>query len=162
MTRYHSVDDTAVSEELPCAFCRGKGVDPFAIMSSRSICCVCGGSGKVQVRAPRIPCAHCRGTGATKTLTCTTCGGKGSVSRPALPLISCPACYGTGDDASASAMACLRCHGRGCVTAAVKGKAGAGLATDTDGNHPPPRPQTAGGGAGPGEPGNAQQGERCS
>ncbi len=105
--------DPVVFEELTCAFCRGRGKDPFAIMSSLSACCVCGGSGKVRVQTPYAPCAHCQGSGAIKTLTCTTCGGKGVVSRPAGPMVSCPQCRGTGDDASAPAMACLKCRGTG-------------------------------------------------
>jgi len=28
-----------------CAFCRGRGNDPFGIMSHLSTCCVCGGRG---------------------------------------------------------------------------------------------------------------------
>ena len=42
--------DPVVFEELTCAFCRGRGRDPFDIMSSLSTCCVCGGSGKVLVQ----------------------------------------------------------------------------------------------------------------
>ncbi|MEI7946934.1 MAG: hypothetical protein WCJ02_09565, partial [bacterium] len=63
-----------------------------------------------------------RGTGAIKTLTCTACGGKGAVPRPALPVVPCPDCLGTGDDTSAPAMACLKCRGRGCVTGEVSNK----------------------------------------
>ena len=112
----NTLEGSADAAEVICAFCRGKGVDPFDVMSALSKCCVCGGTGKVRVCAPRAPCAHCRGTGAIKTLTCTTCGGKGSVFRPALPTVPCPVCRGTGDDASASAMACLRCRCRGWVS----------------------------------------------
>ena len=103
-------------EEGTCAFCRGKGLDPFDVMSAQSRCCVCGGSGKVQIPTPAVTCAHCRGTGAVKTMTCTSCGGKGAVARPELPIVVCPACRGTGDDASAPALACLNCRGAGCVT----------------------------------------------
>jgi len=102
-------------EELTCAFCRGRGRDPFHIMSSLSKCCVCGGSGKVRVQAPAVACAHCEGTGAIKTLTCTTCGGRGAVHLPSLPIVSCPVCKGLGDDASAPAMACLKCRGTGWI-----------------------------------------------
>jgi len=115
--------DPVVFEELVCAFCRGRGRDPFDIMSSLSTCCVCGGSGKVLVQAPAVACAHCQGTGAVKTLTCTTCGGRGSVSRPLQPTVSCPVCKGSGDDASAPAMACLKCRGKGWIIEQVrKGK----------------------------------------
>lgn len=107
--------DTEIGEELICAFCHGLGRDPFDVMSARSACCVCGGSGKVRVQGPVTLCAHCNGSGAIKTLTCTTCGGKGAVTRPATPIVPCPMCQGTGDDASASAMACLKCRGSGWI-----------------------------------------------
>ena len=113
MERAHPGCDPAVFEELTCAFCYGRGRDPFDIMSSLSTCCVCGGSGKVLVEAPAVFCAHCRGTGAVKTLTCTTCGGRGSVHQPSLPTVSCPTCQGSGDDASVPALACLKCRGTG-------------------------------------------------
>ena len=103
-------------DAVQCAFCRGTGRDPFGIMSERSACCVCGGPGLVRVQKPCIRCAHCQGAGAIKTLTCTVCGGTGSVKSANGPTIVCPECRGTGDDASASAMACLNCHGRGWVS----------------------------------------------
>jgi DnaJ-class molecular chaperone len=115
MAQRSSARDTVVFEDATCAFCHGKGMDPFDVMSALSTCCVCGGTGKVRSPSPAVACAHCQGTGAIKTLTCTTCGGKGSVSRPVLPPRPCPVCHGTGDDASAPAMACLKCRGRGYI-----------------------------------------------
>ena len=120
MVRARLCRDPVVFEELTCAFCGGRGRDPFDIMSSLSTCCVCGGTGKVRVCAPVVSCAHCEGTGAIKTLTCTACGGKGSVSRPTLPTVPCPVCGGTGDDASAPAMACLKCRGTGWIIDQVR------------------------------------------
>jgi len=98
-----------------CAFCRGRGNDPFGIMSHLSTCCVCGGRGIVTTSSPYSRCAHCSGTGAIKTLTCTACMGKG-----VLPIVDndthkCPTCHGSGDDPSASAMYCLQCRGKGYV-----------------------------------------------
>ena len=107
----------AKSVEVPCSFCGGKGKDPFDIMSSLSLCCICGGRGVVRVNTPYTHCAHCRGTGAIKTLTCTVCGGKGFLPAAAGPIAVCLECRGTGDDASASAMDCLTCRGRGWVPA---------------------------------------------
>ena len=104
-------------ETVVCAFCHGVGRDPFDIMSALSTCCVCGGRGTVIVSAPYVRCAHCSGTGAVKTLTCTVCGGKGVVPAADGPTISCRLCGGSGDDASAPAMACLQCHGRGWLAA---------------------------------------------
>ena len=49
--------------EVECAFCRGKGTDPFALLSSLAQCEVCEGKGKVEARNPFIKCAFCAGTG---------------------------------------------------------------------------------------------------
>lgn len=103
--------------ETTCSFCGGQGKDPFGIMSYLSACCVCQGRGVVGIIDPFKRCAHCRGTGAVKTFTCTACGGKGFIHFPfsATTTCTCPECQGTGDDASAPAMACLKCRGRGWV-----------------------------------------------
>lgn len=84
-------------------------------MSHLSLCCVCGGTGKVEVKEPYIRCAHCRGTGAIKTLTCTVCRGKGVIPPVKEPNRVCERCGGTGDDASIPSMDCLACRGRGRV-----------------------------------------------
>ncbi len=70
------------------------------------------------VTVPYARCAHCRGSGAVKTLTCTVCGGKGLVAAAVGPTAVCPDCRGTGDDAAAPAMDCLKCRGRGWVSQA--------------------------------------------
>ncbi len=100
--------------EVTCSFCRGQGKDPFGIMSWLSTCCVCGGRGVVQVRAPHTRCVYCQGTGAVKTFTCTICRGTGFV--PLIPgeRLACPECRGAGSDPSSS-LACLTCRGRGSV-----------------------------------------------
>lgn len=105
------------TQTVQCAFCKGRGKDPFGIMSELSTCGACCGTGRVRVETPFVRCAHCRGSGAIKTFRCTVCGGKGVVSAPAGATVSCPQCAGTGDDTSAPAMECLRCHGRGWVVA---------------------------------------------
>ena len=102
-------------ESVTCAFCSGKGKDPFGIMSSLSTCCVCGGRGVVRIHVPHARCAHCEGSGAIKTLTCTACHGTGFVPTSSIPTVLCPECKGTGDDGSAPAMACLKCRGRGWI-----------------------------------------------
>ena len=101
--------------EVPCAFCQGTGTDIFGIMSWLSTCCVCNGRGTTRVWGPQEKCAHCRGTGAIKRLTCTVCGGKGLVPLRPKDTAVCPECLGTGDDFSASAMSCLKCHGHGWI-----------------------------------------------
>jgi len=97
-----------------CAFCKGKGIDPFGLLSPESTCQVCSGTGKVRVDPPRAMCAFCKGTGVyfDSRLTCTVCGGKGMVTVPK-GAKTCPKCKGTGkglDD-----LPCLHCGGKGVV-----------------------------------------------
>jgi len=103
--------------KVPCTFCRGSGKDPFGVMSALSACPVCAGRGVTEVRAPNVRCAHCRGTGAIKRFRCTVCGGTGCLPAPENPTLVCPHCWGSGDDRSEPAMACLACHGRGHIQA---------------------------------------------
>lgn len=103
---------------VQCAFCRGRGVDPFGIMSHLSSCCVCGGGGKVSIKRPHARCAFCRCTGVypLSRLTCTACGGSG-VSHVLGPNMTCAHCLGTGvDPRSKAGFYCLTCHGAGVVT----------------------------------------------
>ena len=104
-------------EGLSCAFCNGKGIDPFGIMSRLSDCLVCLGKGVVQVQVPYMACAHCQGGGPIRRLSCEVCRGKGSVPAAVGPTIICPDCQGTGDDNSAPAMDCLTCRGRDRIAA---------------------------------------------
>jgi DnaJ-class molecular chaperone len=106
-----------------CAFCSGKGKDPFGIMSHLATCQVCGGTGRRTLRQPTAPCAFCRGTGVHpgSRNTCTTCGGVGAVEIPD-DAVTCPCCGGTGraaDDANYiwpdSPLSCGCCEGKGVV-----------------------------------------------
>jgi len=103
--------------EVQCAFCGGKGQDPFGIMSVQSTCSVCRGRGIVSVKTPYVRCAFCQGTGIYpySRLTCTACGGVG-VSSVKEPYKTCPHCLGTGvDPGSQAGFYCLTCHGSGVV-----------------------------------------------
>jgi hypothetical protein len=66
---------------VKCAFCRGTGFDRFGVPSKLSQCQTCKGRGKVYVPGPHEKCASCLGTGVFRhhRLTCSVCGGKGSV-----------------------------------------------------------------------------------
>ncbi|MBU3896175.1 hypothetical protein KKG36_02605, partial [Patescibacteria group bacterium] len=98
-----------------CAFCKGKGKDPFEIMSKEAICQVCGGRGKVTVVEPYVKCAHCQGTGVSPNSrnVCTACGGRGVI-----PITDgkkvCPKCHGSGR-AAENDLPCTKCGGRGVV-----------------------------------------------
>lgn len=99
-----------------CAFCDGKGKDPFEIPSRLSDCQVCLGKGEVKVKAPVIECAFCDGSGVHRDqrLTCVVCGGKGLV-KVTEPLETCSSCGGKGV-VPTDYLPCLTCHGTGVVT----------------------------------------------
>jgi DnaJ-class molecular chaperone len=103
-----------VHEAVRCAFCQGRGVDPFNALSDRSTCGSCQGRGKVNVPTPHVRCAYCSGSGSHKTYRCLICGGSGVVAAPVGPTRTCQDCQGKAFEAS-SGLACLTCKGRGVV-----------------------------------------------
>jgi len=99
-----------------CAFCKGRGKDPFNLLSELSTCQVCGGKGKVKVEEPAIKCAYCKGTGVYpygSRLTCTVCNGKGMVTVKGATE-KCLRCKGTGQEIE-SGLPCIKCGGIGVV-----------------------------------------------
>lgn len=69
--------------EIKCAFCKGTGFDRFGVPSKISKCQVCNGRGVVQVPEPYEKCPGCLGEGVYyhHRLTCSVCGGKGSIRK---------------------------------------------------------------------------------
>ena len=104
--------------DIECAFCGGKGRDPFDILSSLSLCPVCGGRKVVELTEPIRVCAFCDGTGVypQTRLTCTACMGKGAQTVKE-PVIVCPKCHGSGASIHGSNLPCIVCHGSGVVPA---------------------------------------------
>jgi DnaJ-class molecular chaperone len=98
---------------IKCAFCQGKGKDPFGIMSQRATCQVCGGRGKVSILQPYVSCAHCRATGVSpgSRNVCTACQGRGAVTVADGKKV-CPKCGGSGN-APESNLPCSVCGGKG-------------------------------------------------
>jgi len=107
-----------------CAFCRGKGVDPFQLFYDDSICQVCGGRGRNSIPEHAVSCAYCHGTGVQphRRLVCTVCGGTGSIliHEPTGP---CPECNGKGMCAG-EYLPCRTCRGKGLLSVAVIGLKG--------------------------------------
>ena len=101
---------------VTCAFCRGKGVDPFGIISRLSTCSVCNGEKAVWFERPVKDCVFCNGTGVSPTggrNYCPVCGGAGTVHVEE-PSLVCPECGGTGWNRSMS-LYCNICKGTGVV-----------------------------------------------
>ncbi len=112
---FSSKDKTSIK----CRFCRGTGLIPG---SKDAVCPVCKGKLCNEIAKPYTICKPCRGTGSTHmtALTCTTCGGKGMVGAPTEPVLQCPECRGTGEDAGNPALSCLKCRGKGWVPKKVR------------------------------------------
>jgi DnaJ-class molecular chaperone len=104
--------------EVKCAYCQGRGKDPFGVPSKLARCGVCGGSGVVEVEAPYHECAFCSTTGIhpNSRLTCTACEGTGVIPVKD-PTETCPACGGEGKDPRGDLqLYCTTCGGAGVVT----------------------------------------------
>ncbi|MGV1005627.1 MAG: hypothetical protein ACOYEV_12865 [Candidatus Nanopelagicales bacterium] len=99
---------------VTCAFCSGRGRDPFAVMSALSTCSVCGGAGENFVPEPRVECAFCKATGVQLTyrVTCTGCVGKG-MHTVRVDAETCPVCAGTGVAPDSPKLPCAKCRGAG-------------------------------------------------
>jgi len=100
---------------ITCAFCNGKGKDPFEILSKLSNCQVCIGRGKVQVVEPAIMCPYCKGKGVFQhhRMPCSVCGGKGMVTKIKGEK-RCAKCEGDGRNPE-SGLPCSSCYGLGAI-----------------------------------------------
>ena len=103
-------------ESVPCAFCHGKGTDPYNSLSEITRCEACHGRGTMVVPRPHVACSLCQGTGSDKTFRCPACHGAGVVGLLPEPTVACPDCDGRGSVAS-SGMECLKCRGQGVIPA---------------------------------------------
>ena len=107
----------AAGDTITCGFCRGAGKDPFGLLSERSTCQVCWGTGIVELSPPRRRCVFCSGSGVypDSRLTCTVCGGKGA-NTVMESAAACAACKGSGkSDVSLGHQPCVTCRGVGFV-----------------------------------------------
>ena len=105
--------------EVKCAYCKGKGRDPWQLMSPLSNCQVCNGKGTVKIEEPFETCPVCKGRGneRNKKLSCLTCKGKGVVHIEKA-MKTCPECGGSGMTGSVGLRKyCLTCKGIGKVRA---------------------------------------------
>ena len=103
------------AKTLTCAFCKGKGKDPFEVPSKLSNCQVCIGRGTVRVVEPVETCPYCKGKGIFfhHRMPCAVCGGKGSVTKIKGEK-RCEKCAGDGKDPD-SGLPCSSCYGLGAI-----------------------------------------------
>ena len=68
--------------DVKCAYCGGRGKDPFGCPGPESNCGTCGGKGYNRVMTPYEKCPACSGTGRVvgRRLNCTTCMGRGVIT----------------------------------------------------------------------------------
>lgn len=107
---------TKSTKAIDCRFCKGKGIDPFGIMSKLAYCQVCKGNKKVEVIEPFVDCKFCKGSGVypASRMSCTACSGKGVVSVQSKDGKECPNCNGSGiDPIRGASFWCFECHGSG-------------------------------------------------
>lgn len=110
----------AETATIKCAFCQGKGKDPFELLSELATCQVCNGEGKVNIILPYNSCPACGGSGVKShsRLVCTVCNGKGVIRRQKGGE-DCPACGGLGKN-SENDLPCSTCGGSGKVEGGKK------------------------------------------
>lgn len=106
-------------KEIKCAFCEGKGIDPFGLLHPGAKCQVCGGRGRVSIAIfedKLIKCHYCHGSGKHPftRMTCTSCNGRGVVLIDKKNEEICPDCHGTGSTPQKN-LPCSRCGGKGII-----------------------------------------------
>jgi len=107
-------------KEIKCAYCGGKGLDPFGSLRPATKCQVCVGSGRISITIfedkKLVKCQYCRGTGRHPftRMTCTSCKGKGALLVNKKAGKVCPDCQGSGATAQKN-LPCRRCDGSGMI-----------------------------------------------
>ncbi len=112
---------THTVHQFPCSYCKGRGVDPFGVMSVMSRCTACGGMGSCNILGSFRQCAFCRGTGVSPRSArnpCLACHGRGR-SLVMEPTTVCPGCMGNGATKN-RVWYCSDCHGLGSISLALK------------------------------------------
>lgn len=106
-------------KEIKCAYCGGKGIDPFGLLHPGAKCQVCEGRGRVSIAVfedKLVECRYCRGTGKHPftRMTCSACKGKGVIIADKKSTETCPECKGTGSTFQKN-LPCSRCGGTGTI-----------------------------------------------
>ncbi len=97
---------------ITCAFCGGKGKDPYDLLSVSAYCLVCNGQGHVTITEPYKKCLFCSGTGKSPLgarVSCIVCLGKGYYHCDSDKV--CGQCKGKGK--SNDGLPCTKCGGKG-------------------------------------------------
>lgn len=112
----HIVKEESGRALVDCAFCSGKGLDPFGIMSHLSTCYACLGHKQHRVKTPIRECLYCHGAGVSPIGArnyCIVCRGRGVIASPQ-PSAKCPACGGSARHEK-TGFYCYTCRGSGVV-----------------------------------------------
>jgi DnaJ-class molecular chaperone len=107
---------TRHAQRYLCAYCGGRGLDPFGVMSMLSVCTACNGLGSYELSGPTGTCAFCHGTGvspSTARYPCLACHGRGR-SLLSGATNRCPGCMGSGSTSN-RVWYCNLCQGLGLI-----------------------------------------------
>lgn len=103
-----------MAKSFKCSYCNGTGKDYYELLTEKSACLVCKGTGTVEVEEPIIKCVFCQGTGKNplgSRVACIVCLGKGMVYSPGESV--CTACKGSGR--LGDGLPCTKCKGKGMI-----------------------------------------------
>ena len=105
--------------EIQCAYCAGRGTDPYNKLWRGATCYVCHGKKSVRVSLPYLSCRFCHGSGSYKTFSCQVCRGTGVMAPVSETTKICSACFGQASEQS-SGLPCLECLGRGEIISTLR------------------------------------------
>lgn len=121
MTRVEKKDEISSQSHKPlgkivCAFCKGKGKDPFGVMYPEAVCSVCHGMKEHYILKPFVNCAYCKKTGVEPGTrnSCLACHGRGSISSHKSNTKICLRCHGSGMNHE-TGLSCHDCSGKGVI-----------------------------------------------
>ena len=111
--------ENITKKEIRCAFCEGKGIDPFELLHPGAKCQVCLGAGRVSIALfedKLVKCRYCRGTGKHPftRMTCSSCRGRGVLLVNKRAEEVCPECQGRGATFQKN-LPCAKCGGSGMI-----------------------------------------------
>lgn len=107
------IEESKEQVTIGCAYCSGRGRDPFELLSKWATCYICRGKLQTRVKNPTRCCPYCEGSGISPRgrYSCIVCHGKG-VIHVKEPYRICHHCGGSGTFFP-SGLWCVECGGKG-------------------------------------------------